>query len=95
MSAIAINITGAGPAVATGIGGEIVSLVSPKAFAPGQPLTFTLAAELAGVEFQAKSLGSKRRADGQFDLRVRLVNLSRSSRERLTAILSDTPPERA
>lgn len=86
MTAIEVGLATAGTAVATGLQGEIVALISPKAFAPGQPLTFTLPAEHGAAEIQGKSLGSKRRADGRFDVRVRLVNIHRSMRERLVAL---------
>jgi hypothetical protein len=88
MTAIEVGLAPAGTGVATGLQGEIVALITPNAFAPGQPLTFTLPVEHGGAEIQGKSLGSKRRADGQFDVRVRLINVHRSMRERLVALFS-------
>jgi hypothetical protein len=63
--------------------GEKFALVSPRAFAPGAPVEMT--AELAEGELQlvGKSLGSKRRSDGRFDVRVRLINLRREQRQQL------------
>ncbi|MEM9193016.1 MAG: hypothetical protein AAGF12_27830 [Myxococcota bacterium] len=56
-------------------------LCSPRAFAPGAPLK--LALSVAPHTVEAKSLGSKRRDDGDFDVRLRLVNLTRTNRRAL------------
>jgi hypothetical protein len=93
MSLIKVELTGQGRGTATGLHGEKLDLVSSRAFAPGQPLTIRLAEEQGGLQLQGKSLGSKRRADDQFEVRVRLINLSRSTRERLSGILSDSRVE--
>lgn len=70
-----------------GLDGEIVELVSPRAFAPGAPLGLRARDPEGPLELRAKSLGSKRREDGRFDVRVRLVNLRRADRERLCRAL--------
>jgi hypothetical protein len=68
--------------------GSTLQLTAANAHPPGQPLTLTLWPERAdALQLGARSLGSRRRADAGFDLRVRLVNLSRESRERLAQAL--------
>ncbi len=67
------------------IEGEILTLISPRAFAPGAPLRFTC----TDLTLAGKSLGSKRRDDGRFDVRLRLVNLRRTDRERLGELLPE------
>jgi hypothetical protein len=66
----------------------VLALVLPKAYAPGQPLELKLEAPSGAVELQGKSLCSKRRSDGQFDIRVRLINLRRTDRELLVSLLA-------
>jgi SsrA-binding protein len=62
--------------------GKHFRFVSPRAFAPGQPLNVRI--DLArGVFLELKSLGSVRRAEGDFEVRARATTLSRSAREAL------------
>lgn len=67
--------------------GERVALVSPRAFAPGAPLELQALVGGEDVPLRGKSLGSKRREDGRFDVRARLVSLRRVDRERLAQAL--------
>lgn len=60
---------------------DVLSLICPNAFAPGQPVE--LKAQTAGGEPIAligKSGGSKKRADGAFDVKLRLHSLRREQR---------------
>ncbi|HEY8432146.1 MAG TPA: hypothetical protein VIL20_27405 [Sandaracinaceae bacterium] len=75
---------GSGEAVAWA--GEVLSLVLPRAFAPGAPIAFSIALEGGALSLSGKTVGSKRRADGRFDVRVRLLNLRREERARLEAL---------
>jgi hypothetical protein len=68
--------------------GERLEVVSPKAFAPGQPIRFAAVVDGDDVSLEGRSQGSKKRDDGRFDVRMRLVNMSRAVRERLVAGLS-------
>jgi hypothetical protein len=62
--------------------GTKLRFVAPNAFPPGQPLELTLWPDSAeALSISARSLGSKRREDQQFDVQVRLVSLSRNARE--------------
>jgi hypothetical protein len=64
--------------------GKHFRFVSPRAFAPGQPLHVRL--DLSdGLFLELKSLGSVRLAEGQFELRARATTLGRSAREALLA----------
>jgi hypothetical protein len=70
------------------ISSDAVSFVflAPKAFPPGQPLSLTL---FPGSErelpLQARCIGSKLQPDQRFEVRARLVNLSRETRLSLLA----------
>ncbi len=69
--------------------GERVALVSARAFAPGAPIAIEVATPDGTLALAGKCLGSKRRADGRFDVRARLVSLRREERDRLAALLDD------
>jgi hypothetical protein len=61
-----------------------LQLIAPRAYPPGQPLQLTLLPDgQPPVSLAARSIGSKRRTDEQFDVRVRLINLGRGAREAL------------
>jgi hypothetical protein len=66
--------------------GKQFALVSPRAFAPGQPLILTV--ELVPpCMLDLKSLGSKKRADDRFDIRARAMTLAKPTRDRIVAAL--------
>ncbi len=67
--------------------GEIIHLVLPRAFAPGAPFRSTVRLAEVAVELDGRCIGSKRRDDGRFDVRARLVSLRRGDRECLSARL--------
>lgn len=68
--------------------GTVMVLHSPRAFAPGAPLALSLLPPepAVAVSLDAKALGSKKREDGRFEVRVRLVNLRREARVQLDAL---------
>jgi hypothetical protein len=66
-------------------GGEVLTLVLARPYAPGAPLHFTVEASTP-LELTGKSLGSKRREDGRFTVRLRLTNLRRDERRALEAL---------
>lgn len=82
---------------ALGFRDEVLAVVAPCAFAPGQPVVFTLSvaaqadataeadAQTSSVRIEAKAVGSKRRPDGTFDVRVRVHSLRREQRAWLLA----------
>lgn len=66
----------------------VLTLVLPRALAPGAPLTFT-AVDASGEErrLEGRSLGSRRTDEGHFQIRMRAVNLRRDDRAFLQARL--------
>ncbi|MGD8318270.1 MAG: PilZ domain-containing protein [Myxococcales bacterium] len=69
--------------------GNVLTLRSPLAFAPGSPIRFRVALDDEDRRsFEGRTLGSKRTHDGGFEVRLRFVNLRRGDRERLAAHLS-------
>lgn len=81
-----IVLSEGGEGEATRLEGEVLHLILARAFAPGAPVAF--AATIAGerVALTGKSIGSKRREDGRFDVRLRMTNLRREDRARLASI---------
>jgi hypothetical protein len=65
------------------VDGLVVRLASPNAFPPGQPLTIAFQHEGSDVRLEARTIGSKRRDEETFELRVRLINLRKDAREAL------------
>jgi len=75
---------------AVGCGPEVITFLAPKAFPPGQPLELTLFPDADNaLKLQARSIGSKLQADQRFEVRARLINLSRNAREQLNAAFSN------
>lgn len=71
-----------------GFDGTVLSLVSSRPFAPGQPVTLQLCAGKQVLEIQGKSIGSKRQSDGAFKARIKLINLRRNQRDWLLELFS-------
>jgi hypothetical protein len=65
----------------------VLRAVGDNAYAPGRPLELVLQLDGEAVEVRGKAIGSKKRDDGRFDLRIRLVDLRRDDRGRLEAAL--------
>lgn len=65
---------------------DVLSLICPNAFAPGQPVELKAQGE-GGTVFAliGKSGGSKKRDDGAFDVKLRLHSLRREQRAWLDA----------
>jgi len=63
-----------------------LEIVSPKPFAPGSPIR--LNGSLAGenIAIEGRALGSKRRDDSTFSVRLRFVSLTRRDRELLRGL---------
>jgi len=62
---------------------DLLEVITEQPCAPGQPLTL----EIGELSLEAKSRGTKKRDDGRFDLKVRLVGLRREQREQLVELM--------
>ena len=70
-------------AEATAIDGNLLTLLSPRAFAPGAPIRFSTVDFEVERSLEGRTLGSKRVDAGHFEVRMRFVNLRREDRELL------------
>lgn len=72
-------------AAAVSCNGELFVCLAHKAFPPGQPLELTLfpGSERA-LTLQVRCIGSKLQPDQRFEVRARLINLSRVARQQLS-----------
>ena len=75
-------------AEAEALDGEVLTLRSPRPFAPGTPLRLEVSLDTARCTVESKTVGAKRRADGTFEVRLRLVSLRRADRALLAEALS-------
>ena len=73
---------------ARAIDGNVLILHSPRAFAPGSPIRFTVELGDGARAFEGRTIGSRRVDDRGFDVRMRFVNLRRTDREALAARLA-------
>ena len=69
------------------VDGEVIEIVAPRAFAPGAPVRMRVDADGEAIPVEGKTIGSKRRDDGRFDVRLRLINLRRPHRVALESTL--------
>jgi hypothetical protein len=67
--------------------GSLLTIWSPRAFAPGSPIRFTATIDNGVRPFEGRAIGSKRVDETHFEVRMRFVNLRRDDREHLTARL--------
>jgi hypothetical protein len=77
----------------------ILAAISERAHAPGSPIKVTIELPDGPLAIDSRSIGSKRRDDGSYDVRMRLINLRREDRERLERQLAPasaaTPTDRS
>jgi len=73
---------------ATSIEGNVLTLSSPRAFAPGAPIRFCAAGGREARMFEGRTIGSKRVDGERFKVRMRFVNLRRTDRD---ALLRELP----
>lgn len=72
--------------------GKLFELVGPRAFAPGQPVVLEMVVGM-GYRLELKSVGSRKRPDGRFDIRARATTLTKAARDALTQGLSQESVE--
>ena len=68
---------------AKSLDGNTLTLLSPRAFAPGSPIRFSVAVHDDSRSFEGRTIGSKRVDPERFEVRLRFVNLRRADRELL------------
>ena len=59
----------------------ILTMLSPRAFAPGSPIRFAVDQGRGEHPLEGRALGSKRVDGRRFEVRMRFVNLRRDDRE--------------
>lgn len=70
-----------------GYGSHILLVQADKAYPPGRPLSLTVDREGESLPLSGRCIGSKRRQDGRYDVRIRMTNLTRVARLYLEATL--------
>jgi hypothetical protein len=78
-----VKVEQGGEGEALSVAGEVLHIVIDRAYAPGAPISMSVARADGELGLRGKTIGSKRREDGRFDVKLRLVSLSRVDRERL------------
>ena len=69
--------------------GAVLTLSSPRAFAPGAPIRFSATTDSETRNFEGRTIGTKRIDQTHFEVRLRLVNLRRPDRDLLTTHLGN------
>ena len=93
---VSVTFEGGGAGVLEAISGDRVRLRSPRAFAPGTPVVLSAAVGDGDggdsgertVVLPAKTIGSKRDADGSFLVDMKLISVSKEIRQRLERTLA-------
>jgi hypothetical protein len=75
-----LRLSSGEPVIAKRFEGNVLTLHSPKAFAPGSPISFDTGDDEPKRAFEGRTIGSKRIDNGTFEVRLRLVNLWREHR---------------
>jgi hypothetical protein len=79
----AVVVRDHGEAHAIAWAGEVLELVCERAHPPGRPLALSVQLPEAALTLNGKTIGSKLRADGKFDVRLRLSSVRREQRAAL------------
>ena len=82
-----IEVAKAGEGRAESYDGEFLACVLRRAFAPGTPMKITFRTGGGELALDGRCVASKRRGEGEFDVRVRLVSLRRADHAALAAAL--------
>lgn len=83
-----------GEAQAVAFAGEVLELVCDRAHPPGRPLALTITLPDAPLELNGKTIGSKRRPDGHFDVRLRMSSVRREQRAALMSAFAPADSSR-
>ena len=68
--------------------GNLLTLWSPRAFAPGSPIRFVATPNDQERNFEGRAIASRRIDNLHFEVRLRFVNLRRTDRNLLAAHLT-------
>lgn len=85
MSLGTVKVDQGGEGEAISLAGEVLHVVIDRPYAPGAPIAMRLARADGEMKIEGRTIGSKRRDDARFDVRVRLVSFTREQRARLGA----------
>jgi hypothetical protein len=80
-----VRMDAGGDGQAVSMAGEIITLQLPRAFAPGAPFRGAVILAEREIALEGRTVGSRKTADGTFEVRVRVVNMVKDDRLRLTA----------
>ena len=80
---VEIELEGGEKAEARTFEGDVLTFVSPRAFARGAPIRFAATIGAHRRAFEGRSIGSRRAEDDHFEVRMRFVNLRREDRQAL------------
>ena len=83
-----LRLSSGEPVRATRFEASVLTLHSPKAFAPGSPIAFETVSDAPERAFEGRTIGSKRIDDATFEVRLRLINLRREERRFLAERLA-------
>jgi hypothetical protein len=89
---LAVVVRDHGEAHAVAFAGEVLELICDRAHPPGRPLALTIALPDAALALNGKTIGSKRRPDGAFDVRLRMSSVRREQRSALERALGARTP---
>jgi hypothetical protein len=85
---LAVAVRDHGDARAVAFAGEVLELICDRAHPPGRPLALTVVLPDAALALNGKTIGSKRRPDGHFDVRLRMSSVRREQRAALEQALA-------
>jgi len=80
---VEIELEGGEKAEARTFEGELLTFVSPRAFARGAPIRFAATIGEHRRAFEGRSIASRRVGGDRFEVRMRFVNLRREDRQAL------------
>lgn len=78
-----VRVRSGGEGEALSFAGEVLEIVIERAYAPGAPIELAIERPDGPLALRGKTIGSKKREDGRFVVRLRLVSLRREDRARL------------
>lgn len=87
-----VTLADGAPAAVVEYSAGQLSLICAAAYPPGKPISLRGPCDGSELELHGKSAGSKLRSDARFDVKLRLVSLRRTDRQRLETLFPGTQP---